>query len=207
MLLTSLVVGPLETNCYVLWEEDTLKGAIIDPGGDKDRIVSLVENLGLDVERILLTHGHPDHTFHAGALAGLFGGRIGMHRGDLVQLQHGLGIVGEYFDLADYVAFEPDDLLADGERVTIGESVLTVLHTPGHSEGGLCYQADVGVFCGDTLFAGSLGRTDFPGGSFETLIDSIRKKILVLDDSTRLYPGHGPGTTVGSERRNNPFLA
>jgi len=199
-------VGPLDTNCYIIWDKHSLKGAVIDPGGNKDQILDECGTLGLDVQRVLLTHGHPDHTFCAGDIAARLGARIGMHRADVVQHEAVLAVVGLYYDVTEHVRMAPDDLFADNELIRLGDVGVTVLHTPGHSEGGLCFVTDAGVFCGDTIFSGSIGRTDFPGGSYETLIRSIKEKLLVMDDGTPLYPGHGSATSVGSERANNPFL-
>ncbi len=201
-----LTVGPLDTNCYVLWDHSTRACAIIDPGGDPDRIIQTVASLNVRVEWILLTHGHSDHSFHAGNLAQEYGARIGIHAADVDMLATGLGIAEMLYDLSEYVAVKPTDLLVDGEAVGLGESEIRVIHTPGHSPGGVTFATDAGVFCGDTIFAGSIGRTDFPGGSYEQLIDSIKSKLLYFPDSTSLYPGHGPATTVGEEQRSNPFL-
>ena len=203
----SLAVGPLQTNCYLLWDNSTRKSAIIDPGGNRDDIVSIASSLELDVEWILLTHGHFDHTFFAGDLARLYSARIGMHTSDVPMLSDGLGIAAMYYDdMSEYVAFSPTDLLAQGSILQLGESDIRVLHTPGHSQGGLCFVTDAGVFCGDTIFCESIGRTDFPGGSFSDLMHSIKSKILTMDDAVNLYPGHGPSTTVGNERLYNPYI-
>lgn len=202
-----LAVGPLGTNCYLVWDRDNRRCAIIDPGGDRDSIVNPVRSLDLSVGWILLTHGHPDHSFCAGAIAQTCSARIGMHESDLMFLgPDGLQIAAMFYDVSDFVEFTPTDLLKDGDVLRLGESEITVLHTPGHSQGGVCFVTDAGVFCGDTIFSGSIGRTDFPGGSYDQLIESIRAELLVLGDSTALYPGHGPATTVGAERRSNPFL-
>ncbi|MGC8863572.1 MAG: MBL fold metallo-hydrolase [Armatimonadota bacterium] len=228
-----LVVGPLEVNCYILRDEATGKCAIIDPGGDCDRIVSAAGSPGFrspaggeaeyevgptsssetgasakvsGVDWILLTHGHFDHTYCAGDLATRFGVRVGIHEADVPLLGQGLGVAEMFYDVSGCVPVTPTDLLADGQTITLGESKIKVIHTPGHSPGGLSFATEAGVFCGDALFAGSIGRTDFPGGSFERLIASIRSKLLTLPDSTPLYPGHGPATSVGTERKNNPYL-
>ena len=130
-----------------------------------------------------------------------------MHEADLELFDaEGMDVASELYDIADYVEFTPSDLLKDGDVINLGNSEIKVLHTPGHSRGGLCFVTEVGIFCGDTIFLRSVGRTDFPGGSFEQLMKSIQKKILVLDDSIVLYPGHGTTTTIGAERRSNPFL-
>ena len=204
--LRALTVGPLNTNCYILWDGNTRACAIIDPGGDRHRITADISSLGLRVEWILLTHGHSDHSFYAGSLASEYGARIGMHAADVDMLTQSLGIAVVFYDLSEYVPVTPTDWLTDGQVISLGVSELKVIHTPGHSQGGVCFVMDVGVFCGDTVFAGSVGRTDFPGGSFEQLIESIKSKLLVMPDSTPLYPGHGPATTVGEEKRSNPYL-
>lgn len=201
-----LVVGPIETNCYVIWDRDTRAAAIIDPGGEVERIAAIVESNALRVERILLTHGHFDHMFCAGELARQYDARVGMHESDVWLLSDGLEVAEPYYDLSQHAPIKPDDLLQDGDVIALGESTITVLHTPGHSAGGLCFATDAGVFCGDTIFAGSVGRTDFPTGSLDTLLASISSKLLSLDDATPLLPGHGPATTVGEERKNNPYL-
>ena len=202
----SLTVGPLETNCYLLWDIDTRCTAIVDPGGDRGRIASQIQALDLRIEWVLLTHGHPDHTFCAGSLASEYGARTGMHPSDAPLLADGLELAEMFYDLSGHLPFSPTDLLADGRIIRLRESEIRVAHTPGHSRGGLCFVTEVGVFCGDTLFAGSVGRTDLAGGSFEQLIKSIESKLLTLDDAVPLYPGHGPATTVGAERQSNPYL-
>jgi glyoxylase-like metal-dependent hydrolase (beta-lactamase superfamily II) len=202
----AFTVGPIDTNCYTLWDRNTRAAAIIDPGGDCERIASLAASLDLRVEWILLTHGHFDHTFCAGELAARFGARVGSHEADAAILGQSFGIAEDFYDFSDYVQATPTDLLSDGQVILLAESELKVIHTPGHSRGGLCFVTELGVFCGDTIFAGSIGRTDFPGGSQDQLVESIKTKLLPLDDAVPLYPGHGPATTVGHERRGNPYL-
>lgn len=202
----SLVVGPLGTNCYIIWDTQTRKAAVIDPGGDRDRIIETVESLSLDVEWVLLTHRHPDHIFYAGDISNKWSTRIGMNDSDNEYLDEMLDVAEMFYDVSTYVNFVTSDLLKDGDTIQLGESVIRVLHTPGHSQGGICFVTDAGVFCGDTIFAGSIGRTDFPGGSHPQIIESIKNKLLTLPPDTPLYPGHGPATTVGIERETNPFL-
>lgn len=202
----ALTVGPISTDCYVLWDTDTRKAAIIDPGGDRDAIVKIAASNNLDVEWILLTHGHFDHCFYAGDLTEYYQAKIGMHELDVPQLSENLEIAAMYYDLSEYIAFAPTDLLNGSTSIMLGDSQIDIIHTPGHSPGGLCFLTSLGVFCGDTIFASSIGRTDFPGGSYSQIMDSIHNRILTLGDATRLYPGHGPATTVGAERRSNPFL-
>jgi len=202
----SLVVGPLETNCYLVWDTQTHQAAIIDPGGDADAIVDCAASNGLDVKYVLLTHGHPDHCFVAGDLEKRYGAEVCMHEADIEQVKQGLALAELFYDVSSFVEVSPSKLLNDGDVLRLGESAIEVIHTPGHSPGGLCFVTDAGVFCGDTVFAGSIGRTDFPGGSHTELIASIDTKLLPMTDDTPLYPGHGPCTTVGRERASNPFL-
>ncbi len=203
----TLTVGPLETNCYIIWDSQTRNCAIIDPGGDKELIMSCIEANGLSLDYILLTHGHCDHCFCAGSIAQETNNvRVAMHEDDLALINESLAVVGYFYDIDEYVDVHPTDFISEGDTILLGSSKIEVAQTPGHSPGGLCYIADCGVFCGDTIFAGSIGRTDLPGGSYNLLIQSIRSKILALPDETRLYPGHGPATAVGIERKHNPFL-
>lgn len=201
-----LVVGPLGANCYVVWDKPTLKAAIVDPGGDELAIAEAVESGQLLVEWILLTHVHPDHTFAAPALARRFHARTGIHWQDALRIPDMLDVAGIFYDLADYEPLSPTDLLSDGDRIRLGESEMEVLHSPGHSPGGVCFVTSAGVFCGDTIFADGVGRWDFPGGAYEDLMTSIKTRLLTMDDATPLHPGHGASTTVGHERENNPYL-
>lgn len=202
-----LTVGPLQTNCYVIWDSDTRSAAVIDPGGDADIIRGCIDYNNLTLELILLTHGHPDHCFVAGDMANDFGVEVAMHEADIVQIEQGMALAEMFYDVSGFVPFKPAKMLDNGDILTLAESQVQVMHTPGHSPGGLCFKTSVGVFCGDTIFAGSIGRTDFPGGSHHQLLMSIQTKLLSLTDSTPLYPGHGPHTTVGRERATNPFLS
>ena len=204
--ITGLVVGPIESNCYVIWDKTTLKGAIIDPGGNPSEIKAAVNAAGCDVGWILLTHGHFDHVFYAGEIAELYGAKAAIHPADITLIGDSMGIAEMYYNMAEYTAIYPDTLLSDGDEIALGETTIRVIHTPGHSRGGVCFHADGVVFTGDTIFAGSIGRTDFEGGSMQDLTSSIRNKLYVLDDSTVLYPGHGQETTIGVEKRTNPFI-
>lgn len=203
----ALVVGPLEANCFLVWDTDSLDAALIDPGDDIQGISDAVHSLSLKVKYVLLTHGHPDHCFVAGNAVSDFGAELAMHEADIEQVEQGMALAEMFYNVTTFVPFSPSILLADGQVLQIGKSVIQVIHTPGHSQGGLCFVTEVGVFCGDTIFAGSIGRTDFPGGSHEQLITSIKTKLLTMKDETPLYPGHGPSTTVGRERASNPFLS
>jgi glyoxylase-like metal-dependent hydrolase (beta-lactamase superfamily II) len=154
----------------------------------------------------LLTHGHFDHVFYAGEIAEFYGAKNAIHPADITLIGESLGIAEMYYNMNDYTALYPDQLLADGDVITMGEISIRVIHTPGHSMGGVCFQIGDVVFTGDTIFAGSIGRSDFPGGSMDELTASIQNKLYVLDDSVVLYPGHGDETTVGEEKRTNPYV-
>jgi len=196
----------MDTNCYVIWDTESKEAAIIDPGGDPGRILSVVETLGISPTWILLTHGHFDHTFHVGDILGHYDVIVAMHEADIAIMADMMDIAAMFYDVSHYVSFTLTDFLTDGQEIALGTSAVKVVHTPGHSQGGVCLATDAGVFCGDTIFAGSIGRTDFQGGSYEQLINSIRDRVLTLDDATLLFPGHGPATSVGQERRTNPYL-
>jgi len=190
MILKYLTVGPLMSNCYVLGDEKSGQGVVIDPGGDAELIAQTLNENGLTLTSIINTHGHWDHTGGNTTLKSLAGGRILMHAADSNQ------------------GFAPDGYLIEGDRIQFGPYELEVLETPGHSPGGISlYLPEAGVvFVGDLLFAGSIGRTDIAGGSFSTLIQAVKDKIFPLPDQTTVLPGHGPMTTVGQEKQFNPFL-
>lgn len=210
MEIKTFYFNPLRECCYVVWD---VSGAcvIVDPGcyGPREfqRLKDFVEDKGLKPERILLTHGHFDHTLGLEATARCWGLDVWLHPADREQLTQS----GEWCRQLG-LAFTPYTgrlrVLADGDVLSFGESSLTVIATPGHTQGGVCfYNANEGVlFSGDTLFAGSIGRTDHPGGDYDQLIESIGRKILPLDGDVSVLPGHGPATSVGYERVTNPFL-
>lgn len=209
MIFHHLVVGMLQTNCYILGDPETAIGVVIDPGGDAERIARKVKEMGLHVEAILNTHGHFDHIADAWNLRDKVGGEIYLHDRDKPTVQQGLvgmRIPGALDPRSEKTRI--DRGLAQGDRLTFGAIEFDVFETPGHTPGHVSFHfARAGViFVGDTLFAGSIGRTDFPGGSYPQLIRSVREKIFPLDADTVVYPGHGPSTTVGREKRSNPFF-
>ena len=204
MIIKSLAVGPIQANCFIIGCEKTMAGAVIDPGDDADRIMSEVESASLQIERIINTHGHFDHVGGNRQLKAATNAELLIHALDapmLTQLDHMAGAFG----LKAENSPEPDRLVADGDTITVGELQLEVIHTPGHTPGGISLHVDSSVFVGDTLFQGSIGRTDFPGGDFDTLLTSIRSRLFTLDDDTTVFTGHGPETTIGTEKQFNPF--
>lgn len=205
MIVRKLELGPFASNCYVVGAESGKEGMVIDPGAMGEQIVTQIKALGLDIQVIVLTHGHMDHT---GALAEVHqatGAQIAIHAEDAPFLQAGHPMMRAFNPVRRELP-QPDRLLKDGDIIDIGELHFRVLHTPGHTPGGICLQEEGIVFTGDTLFQFSVGRTDFPGGSHELLIAGIRSKLMPLPDSTIVCPGHGPDSTIGIERRANPFL-
>jgi len=205
MILKMLVVGPIQSNCYVVGCERTREAAVIDPGGDADRILITLAKDKLRCLYIINTHGHFDHSADNKRLKEVTGAQLLIHPADapmILNQSRGGGMWGLHVDNSP----PPDRYLEEGDIIAIGDLSLKVLHTPGHSPGGISLVTDKIVFVGDTLFAGSIGRTDFPGGDQEGLIRHVRNKIFTLGDDVVVYPGHGPKTTVGRERKTNPFF-
>lgn len=204
MKLTPLVVGPIETNCYIVGAASG-DGLIIDPGGDGKKILRTVKEQQLDIKLVVLTHGHFDHTGALKEVKEATGAPVAVHSLDAEQVSRP-GPLGMLMNHSVSKPPAPERLLKGGDSVDIGELRFLVLHTPGHSPGGICLYGHGVVFSGDTLFNYGIGRTDIPGGSYRQLMDSIHTKLMVLPDDTKVYPGHGPDSTIGAERRGNPFL-
>lgn len=205
MKIIQMEVGSLGTNCYIAYCENTKKAVIIDPGGDAAKILAAVSREGLSVEAIINTHGHADHVLANVKVQEATGAPLWIHGADADMLGSGSRNLSAFLGGATSCG-KADRLLSDGEILPVGDFSLTVLHTPGHTPGGISLLTGKTVFVGDTLFAESIGRTDFPGGSYSQLINSIKEKLMVLDDEVKAYPGHGPATTIGWERRQNPFI-
>jgi hydroxyacylglutathione hydrolase len=203
--VTLVVTGPFVENSYVVHDPQTLDAVIIDPGDDPGRIVRTVEQLGAKPLAVLLTHGHIDHVGAVARILEKFPVPLVCHEADQHWLD-GVEAQGRMFGLRTSAVPRPTRYVRDGETLTFGSLTFQVLHTPGHSAGGVCYLSGKTLFAGDTLFEGSIGRSDFPDGSHEQLIESIVERILPLGDDVTVYSGHGPETTVGRERRTNPFL-
>jgi hydroxyacylglutathione hydrolase len=202
-------VTPFEQNCTLLWSEATKRAAVVDPGGDLDRIAEAIAEAAVAVEKILLTHGHIDHAGGAAELRDRLGVPVeGPHRADLFLLEH-LAETGASYGIGGAQNLVPDRWLEEGEAVTVGDVPFQVLHCPGHSPGSVVFVNAEERFAmvGDVLFRGSVGRTDLPGGDWPTLLDSIRGLVDKLPEETTVYPGHMGVTSLGAEKRTNPFLA
>ncbi len=206
MNIIALQVGSLATNCYLVYDEETKDGVVIDPGGDGDYITKEIAAHKMNVKAVLLTHGHADHIMALEKVRAQANVPVLMHKADAPMLANANKNLS--FFVGEAITCDAAErFVADEEEIALGSLSFRVLHTPGHTPGGCCYQFGLDVFCGDTIFSESIGRTDLPGGSYQQLLESIQGKILRLPDDASLYPGHGPKTTVGWERRMNPFLA
>jgi hydroxyacylglutathione hydrolase len=206
MILKGLEIPAMGENCYIIGCEDTREAAVIDPGGNARDIVRILEQNHLKAIYIINTHGHIDHIAANSEVKDLTGAKILIHKADAPMLTD--AGANYSFMFGTRIKSSPaDQLLEDGDIIKIGNTVeLQVIHTPGHSPGGICLKIGKIIFVGDTLFQGSIGRTDFPGGSYSQLIRNIKQKLFCYEDDVVCYPGHGPHTTIGFERKYNPFL-
>jgi glyoxylase-like metal-dependent hydrolase (beta-lactamase superfamily II) len=196
-------------NCSIVWCDETMKGVVVDPGGDVKQLEMLIKELGVQVEQLVLTHGHLDHVGGTEPLAeALDANIVGPHKADNFWLQ-GLENQSQMFGFPLTKAFEPNQWLDDGDTVEFGNQTLNVIHTPGHTPGHvvLFNEESKVAFVGDVLFNGGIGRTDFPQGDYATLINSIKTKLWPLGNDVTFVPGHGPQSTFGHERASNPFVA
>ena len=205
MILETLTVGPLGVNCYIVGDDKTREAVVVDPGGNARDILDTLRRERLVPIAIVITHAHFDHIIALAEVRAQTHAPLYLHADEvevLASAQLGATMFG--FAMAQPAAAE--HLLRDGDEVRVGALSLKILHTPGHTPGGICPLCEGHVLVGDTLFQGSIGRTDLPGGDYATLMRSIRDKLLVLPDETGAHPGHGAATTIGEERRFNPFL-
>ncbi len=208
MILKQFIVGSMGVCCYVVACEETKEAAIIDPGGDEQMILQEVQKLGLTVTSIIATHGHPDHVCGNGPIQEATGAAIIMHERDAEFF--GRAETANYFAMLGLPASPPaDKTVKDGDLIAVGKVALQVIHTPGHTPGGMCLYCAPHLITGDTLFVGGIGRTDFPGGSYEELMQSLKTRIFPLPDETVIWPGHGYGgqqSTLLEEKNSNPYL-
>ena len=204
IVLEKIIVGPLSVNCYIMGCSKSKKMAVIDPGGDADKIWQKIQKIGYSFEYIINTHGHPDHTAGNKELKEKSLAKILSHPDDVAMMTTRENLFSSIFDFDP--SPPPDQLITEGQVITLGDISLKVIHTPGHSPGGICLLSGNIIFTGDTLFADGIGRTDFPGGNYAQLISSIKNKLYTLDDQLRILPGHGEESTMGKEKRNNPFV-
>jgi hydroxyacylglutathione hydrolase len=204
MILKTLVLGPFGSNCYIVGSESTKEGMIIDPGAEPEVILRNVKELGLDIKLIVLTHGHIDHVGALARVREATGAEVAIHAGDAHTIQD--PTLGARFGFSYQPSPPADRLLGDGDSIELGDLHFSVLHTPGHTPGGISLLGEGVVFTGDTLFNYGIGRYDLPGSDGAQLMDSIQTRLMVLPDDTIVYPGHSYETTIGNERRGNPFL-
>jgi len=206
MQVETVVVGDLSTNCYVVYDPGTGQGLVVDPGGEAERIMERVAALGIKADTVVLTHFHFDHVLAAKEVAGRLDAPIAIHRADAAWLKTPPAFFAQFAPQPP--SLEADALLEEGDLFRVAGGTIQVLHTPGHSPGGISLWSEVDgfVLTGDALFAGGVGRTDLPGSDPQALIRGIRSRLLVLPDETVVYPGHGPASTIGAERSDNPWL-
>jgi hydroxyacylglutathione hydrolase len=207
MILETFPVGLLQCNCTILGDEEAGEAIVIDPGDEVSRIYGRLTELGLKLKQILITHAHIDHIGGAAKLKKLTGAPVFLNEADLPQVKM-MAAQAKWVGVATPETAPPDGALSEGMTVGLERLPAEVLHTPGHTQGSVClhFAPLKMVLAGDTLFAGSIGRTDLPGGNFKQILESIRARLLTLPEETKVIPGHGAATTVGDERESNPFL-
>ena len=205
MILEHTVVGPLAVNCFIIGCKKTKQAVVIDPGDELSKILNILKNNDLTLKYILITHCHIDHVTLVEKMQNSIDCQVFMHKEDLFLIDNLLSHA-QMFGLPDPGKPHIDHFVEDNEIIKVGQLEIKVLHTPGHSPGSVSYKINNNVIVGDLIFSASIGRTDLPGGNYDTLINSVNTKIFTLADDTKIYPGHGPFTTVRSEKASNPFF-
>ena len=207
MIHEILPVGPLQCNCSIIGDEVSREAMVIDPGDDIEDVLAIIRKHHLSIKQIVITHAHIDHVGGAAKLRTVTGAPILLNQNDYGLLEM-IDVQAAWIGVASPGKVDIDQSIAQADKVKAGSLTADVIHTPGHTEGSIClyFPAEQKLIAGDTLFAGSIGRTDLPGGSFDKIIRSIHQRVLVLPDDTVVIPGHGPSTTIGEERESNPFL-
>ncbi|MBB6621922.1 MBL fold metallo-hydrolase [Clostridium gasigenes] len=199
MIIKVIPAGPLQTNCYIVMDEKVKEAIVLDPGQDPDLIIREIESLNCKVSAILLTHAHADHDDGVVDVKNKYNVPVYMNREEEKYMDLDSSVYGKLPKIYDFIE--------DGDILKVGDLDIKCIHTPGHTKGGMCFLIEDKVFTGDTLFQGSIGRTDFIGGDFDEIIKSINEKLLILENNVEVYPGHGPKSTIIFERMRNPFLA
>jgi len=205
IIFETLTVGPLAVNCYIVGSKKNNTAIVIDAGGNPEEILNIIKKHNLNLQFIINTHAHFDHVGGVKPLQDLTGAKFLLHLEDIPLLNY-LNDQTDAFGLSTIPAPRVDRELADDEEIFIGDKTIRIIHTPGHSPGSICFLINDAVFVGDTLFAGSIGRTDLYGGSYTKLIGSIKTRLFTLEDHVIVYPGHGTFTTIGEEKQHNPFF-
>lgn len=200
MIIKRVMAGVNAVNCYIAFDEETREAVVLDPGGDVDDICKALNQFGAKVKYIVLTHGHFDHTAGVEELKNIVGAPVAMAKEDNDMFLQGAMFYGPL------PAAGADIYLKDGDTLEFGNHTMKVLVTPGHTPGGISLLVDNDIFTGDTLFAGSIGRTDLPGGNYETIMHSVKNKLMPLANTIAVHPGHGPSSTIGHEKMTNPFM-
>ncbi|GFN36317.1 MBL fold metallo-hydrolase [Tepidimicrobium xylanilyticum] len=205
MKVIRIPAGVYAANCYIVYSENSKEGIVIDPGGDVDDIMSHIKELGLNIKYIILTHGHGDHIGGVKGIREYTKAPVAVHKDDEYMLKDGMANFSSTMVMGT-IELNADILLEDGDELTFGDLKAEIIHTPGHTPGGITIKIGDSLFTGDTLFAGSIGRTDFPRSSFATIMDSIKNRLIIYPDDTKVYPGHGPSSTIKNEKASNPFI-
>lgn len=200
MIIKRVVAGIYGANCYIIMDENTKEAVVLDPGGDVDDIEKAIKSINADVKYILLTHGHVDHVGGVDELRNIVNAKVGISEKDYVLMEKGTYIYGDAFNQ------NVDLFLKENDIIKLNNFEVECIETPGHTKGGLVFKINENVFTGDTLFTGSIGRTDLEGGNYEEIMNSLKNKLVSLNDDCIVFPGHGPRSTIGNEKMTNPFL-